>query len=231
MSEDGLSILYHDPHLLAVSKPAGMPTQPSSPAARESSLQGLVRRHLSPADPTAAYLGTVHRLDTPVSGVILWALTPRAARRLAAMFQSRQVEKHYWAVVQGTPVPDSGVWDDWLCEEDTGLSRVQVCEPDTPRARHAITRYETLDTGESPLGTSRLHLWPRTGRTHQLRVQSASRGCPILGDDRYGSGVRLGDWIALHARSLRFEHPSSHRQMEIVAPLPAHWPEAGFRFE
>ena len=216
-------ILHEDPHLLVVNKPAGLLTQ--GRVGGEPSLETRVRAYLAPDDPASVYLGTVHRLDRPVSGVVLWAKTAKAARRLADQFSKREARKEYRAIVAGRPTADRGGWEDWLCEEDTGLGRVQVCLAGTPRARRAFTRFE-LDPGPDrtlPEGTSGLRLFPETGRTHQLRVQAASRGMPILGDSLYGSDRAFPEGIALHARSLEIAHPISDLRMTFRAPLPEAW--------
>ena len=222
-SDESLSILWDDPHLIAVVKPAGLLTQ--GVAGGEPTLEDAVRRHLGPDDPASVYLGTVHRLDRPVSGVVVWARTPRAARRLADQFARRLVMKEYWAVVEG----DAGVedrWEDWLGPVDgSGVARVVV--EGTPRARRAVTRVGPLGGGRVPEGTTLLALGPETGRTHQLRSQASARGRPIVGDLRYGSSRPFPGGIALHARALRFIHPSSRREVMLCAPVPRSWAEAG----
>lgn len=221
-------ILYEDVHCLAVNKPSGMLTQGRP---REGmSLEGVLRRYLNPINPDAVYLAAIHRLDRPVSGVMIWGKTLKAGRRLHQQFSDREVEKQYWAIVDGRPTPDEGLWDDWLCEETTGIgSLVQVCSPETPKARQALTRYQIDPEGTVPDGFSRLRLWPRTGRTHQLRVQAATRGWPILGDTAYGSTKPFPTGIALHARSLMVRHPILRTELRFQAPLPSHWQEAGIQ--
>ncbi len=174
-----LLILYEDSHCLAVVKPAGLLTQ--GMPGRESTLEEAVRRHLHPDDPAAAYVGTVHRLDRPASGVVVWAKTPKAARRLAAQFADRQAVKEYWAVVEDAPgasasgLDAAGTWDDWLTPPDaSGVARAVA--PRAPGARRAVTRYRRDRAGRLPPGTAWLRLWPETGRTHQLRAQAAARG-------------------------------------------------------
>src|SRR4051812_22543712 len=107
MSES-LVVLYEDAHLLAVAKPAGVLTQGTTRG--EPTLEAAVRRHVCPSDPASAYVGTVHRLDRPVSGVMLWAKTPKAARRLSEQFAGREARKHYWAIVEGHPTTARGTW-------------------------------------------------------------------------------------------------------------------------
>ncbi|CAN5850445.1 RluA family pseudouridine synthase [soil metagenome] len=222
-------ILHEDAHLLVVDKPAGLLTQGYSQG--EPTLERALRSHLLAEAPASGYLGTVHRLDRPVSGVMVWAKTPKAARRLCEQFARRVARKQYWAVVEALPKDRAGIWDDWLCEEDTGLGVVQICLEIAPRARHARTRY-ALGTGPGlllPPGCAWLKLWPETGRTHQLRVQASSRGLPILGDSPYQSRRPFGPGIALHARSLSLQHPISRQEMTFEAELPTAWAEQGIR--
>ncbi len=222
-----IEILYEDAHLLAVLKPSGLSTQ--APPIAGPTLEAVVRAYLRPDDPASAYVGLVHRLDRPVSGVILIARTKRDARRLSQQFERREARKEYWAVVEGQPTAPLATWEDWLCREDTGLGRVQTCVPGTPRSQHARTRLQADLDAEArlPDGCSWLRLWPETGRMHQLRVQASARGLPILGDRLYGSQRSLGEGIALHARSLTIRHPALDRLLSFRAPLPASWAEQG----
>jgi 23S rRNA pseudouridine1911/1915/1917 synthase len=233
-----LVILFEDPHCLVVAKPAGLLTQASGAGALpdEPTLERAVRRYLNAEAPDAPYLGTVHRLDRPVSGVIAWARTPKAARRLADQFARHAARKEYWAIVeesapQGHDPGREEVWDDWLAADPAGA--VHSAGPGAARARRARTRVRWAPVPDAPAGlrlpagTSWLRLWPETGRTHQLRAQAASRGCPILGDDRYGAVGTFPVGIALHARSLTLVHPISRIEQTWVAPLPPAWESAG----
>lgn len=223
-----MNILYEDAHCLAVSKPGGLLTQ--GVAGGEPTLERAVRRHLRPDDPGGVYVGTVHRLDRVVSGVVLWAKTPKAARRLAHQFAGRVASKEYWAIVSGALRATEGTWDDWLYEHETGLGVVQVCQAGTPRARRALTRFrQEMDAKGVPPGCVWLRLWPETGRTHQLRVQAGARGVPILGDRAYGSTESFPVGIALHARALTVQHPTLDRPIRFEAPLPEVWAERGIR--
>lgn len=218
-----LAILWEDPHLLVVNKPAGLLTQGLAGGA--PTLEEAVRRHLRPDDPDSIYVGTVHRLDRPVSGVIVWAKTLKAARRLSAQFAARQAKKEYWAVAEGRLVGTS-TWDDWLGPVDeAGVAR--VVPAGTPGARRAITRVRPLVGARVPAGLTALILEPDTGRTHQLRVQAKARGLPILGDTRYDATRPFSNGIALHARSLTFAHPLSRRELSVVAALPKAWSDDG----
>jgi 23S rRNA pseudouridine1911/1915/1917 synthase len=230
-----LAIVYEDHSCVAVIKPPGQFTQGSWAPPGEITLETALREYLDPGDPGSVYLGIVHRLDRPTSGVLLWAKTPKAARRLSSQFERRRVVKEYWAIVESgarTIDPDVGdlTWTDWLLRADAA-GFVRSVEPGTPGAREAVAqvRFEAAD-GIAP-GLTWLRLWPRTGRTHQLRVQASRRGLPILGDLAYGSTSPsvLSQGIALHARALSLLHPVTGSPMTLIAPLPATWAEAGIR--
>jgi 23S rRNA pseudouridine1911/1915/1917 synthase len=224
---DSLVVLFEDAHCLAVLKPAGVLAQAAN-AAGEPTLEQAVRSHLCSDDPASAYVGTVHRLDRPVSGVVVWAKTPRAARRLAAQFAGRQVRKEYWAIVEGRPPTEQGLWEDWLCVVDeTDRGRVQVCSRQAPRSRQALTRFAVAGARRLPPGCSWLRLWPETGRTHQIRVQAAARRLPIVGDRLYGAAGSFAVGIALHARSLTVLHPALRQPITFTAPLPEGWAAQG----
>jgi 23S rRNA pseudouridine1911/1915/1917 synthase len=220
-----LAILFEDAHCLAVAKPAGVLSQGDP-----GSVEAAARLYLRPDDPASAYVGLVHRLDRPVSGVLLLAKTPKAARRLADQFARRAARKEYWAIVAGGPTTDEGAWDDWLWQDDSGgRGLVQVVRAGTPRARRALTRFRREPAPGLGEGLSWLRLWPETGRTHQLRAQATARGWPIVGDRAYGSAVAFGAGIALHARSLVVEHPLRHEPLTIEAPLPDSWRAVGLK--
>ena len=240
-----LSILFEDEHCLALAKPAGQFTQGTWAPTGEVTLETAVRGYLDPADPRAVYVGIVHRLDRPTSGVILWAKTIKAARRLSAQFQGRRVRKEYWAIVElrGSvssrsdppmetlaPGAKAGeqVWKDWLARADDS-GRASAVDEGTKGAREALTTLSFAGAVALPSGCAWLRLWPHTGRTHQLRIQAARRGMPILGDSIYGSArpMRQPEGIALHARSLVLHHPASGREMTLLAPCPSWWRDEG----
>ncbi|HEY7426050.1 MAG TPA: RluA family pseudouridine synthase [Gemmataceae bacterium] len=228
---DPLHILFEDNHCLAVAKPAPLLTQGVPPGI--PTLEAMVKAYLKERyhKPGNVYLGIPHRLDRPVSGVVVFARNTKAARRLAEQFQNRQVRKVYWAVVDpsaaGELPPAEGVWEDWLLKvkEEARSERVAA---DTPGARRAVLRYRRLRQDE---GGALLEIEPETGRMHQIRVQTALRGWPVRGDVLYGSRLSFGPpvelprdrVIALHARSLTFLHPIRYKPLTVTAPLPDVW--------
>ena len=220
-----IQVLYEDNHCLAVNKPAGLLTQ--SDASGDTSLLDAAREDLRVrhAKPGRAFLGLVHRLDRPVSGVLLFAKTSKAAARLSTQFREGLIEKVYWAVVEGRSEYDSGEWRDAL-RKDVSRNVVEVVPRGTAGGKEASLAFRVLDRGPR---TTLLELRPRTGRSHQLRVQLAARGLPIVGDRKYGARSRLkaldgGMRIALHARELRFQHPTRGEAISVSAPVPADWP-------
>ncbi len=219
---DSLTVLWEDPHGLAVNKPTGWLTQ--GLAGGELTVETLVRRYLRPDDPSSVYLGTVHRLDRPVSGVLLWAKTPKSARRWAEQFARRETRKEYWAIIgaTGPDSPPTGHWVDWLAPPDqNGVAR--LVEPDRPKSVRASTRFEVGHGRTVREGFTWLRLRPETGRTHQLRAQTTSHLGPIVGDRTYGSTEPFPSGIALHARSLTIQHPVLQQPIFLEAPIPAAW--------
>jgi 23S rRNA pseudouridine1911/1915/1917 synthase len=214
-----LDLLYEDNHCLAIAKPAGALS--THFAGGEETLDRAAKRYLKARyhKPGNVFLGVVHRLDRPVSGVLLFARTSKAAARLAEQFREGTVDKVYWAVVEGDVTPAEGDLEDWL-KKDRAAGRVEVVGPDTPGARRARLHYRRL---ASQGGLTWLEVRPRTGRTHQLRVQLAHRGHPVYGDARYGSAHPFGRGIALHARTLTFLHPTRREPVTLTAEVPRPW--------
>ena len=224
-------VLHEDGALLVLNKPAPLLTQapPGIP-----SLEAVAKAYIKQkyAKPAGVYLGIPHRLDRPVSGVVAFARSTKAAQRVHAQFQQHQVRKVYWAVVEGDVIPDGGVWDDWVrkIQEE---SRVVKATPDEPGAKLATLEYRVLQ--RLPAGGTLIELAPLTGRMHQLRVQAAWRGHPVFGDVIYGAARPFGPpaefsrerVIALHARRLTLTHPFTKQQLVFEAPLPAYWDHVG----
>jgi 23S rRNA pseudouridine1911/1915/1917 synthase len=214
-----LDILYEDNHLIAAAKPAGTPSTHFDGSAE--TFDRAVKAYLKAkyAKPGEVFLGIVHRLDKPTSGVLLFARTSKGAARLSEQFRAGAVEKVYWAVVEGELTPPAGTFDNWL-RKDHATGHVAVVAPESPGAKRALTHYETRSAGG---GLSLVELRPQTGRTHQLRVQLAERGHPVAGDFKYGSETPFPGGIALHARSLTVLHPTRREPVTFTAPLPASW--------
>lgn len=234
MSEQA-TILLERSGVVALAKPSGLATQapPGYPSA-ESWLRGQL--------PAGAYVGVPHRLDRAVSGVLLMATTPRAARQLSRQFERRQVTKTYVAMLAAgaatTLQPGAAVeWRDRIAKRPD-LAEACVVAADDPAGKEAVTIARTL--GEVAPGRWLVELAPVTGRMHQLRVQAAARGMPVVGDTLYGGpalegGPALGDVgtadsrrlpIALHAFSIRFRDPDAAEEIVVTAALPPHWPAA-----
>ena len=184
-----LDILHEDAECLAVVKPAGQFTQGTWAPPGEMTLEEAIRRYLGPDDPGAVYLGIVHRLDRPTSGVLIWAKTPKAARRLSAQFE--QPTRRQGILGARRFRPRSGIRRRRdlvrLADPTRPDGARSPAPPETPGARPAVTRVRREAASKVPAGTAWLRLWPETGRTHQLRAQAAARGSPILGDSEYGS--------------------------------------------
>jgi 23S rRNA pseudouridine1911/1915/1917 synthase len=235
MQAAGLEILLDDDCLLAINKPSGLPTQ----APRQfDSVERRIRawfaaRQAEQAGGTTAsddrppYLGLPHRLDRPATGILLLAKTPRAARLVSRQFERRQIEKTYWALVGGTVDPPQGAWRDYV-RKLPSVPKVEIVSADAPGALEAVLHYQVL--GQTPFG-SWLEIKLQTGRTHQIRIQTASRGHPVLGDQLYGSTAPFGTSvtdqregaIALHARSLIFRHPTTQESCTVTAYVPSAW--------
>src|SRR5262245_25212463 len=241
-----LDVLCEDGPVLAVNKPAGLLTlgaKPGIPTLERQAKQYLKEKYDKPGN---VYLGIPHRLDRPVSGVVVFARNSKCAARLAEQFRERQVRKVYWALVERLPDPPEGELVDWLMKAPDE-ARVEIVSPDTPGAREARLKYRALPldsefripNSELPhlhfdgkeIMRTLLEIEPLTGRTHQIRVQLARHGWPIVGDAQYGAATRLVEQppdprdapIALHARSLTILHPIRYDSLTITAPLPVDW--------
>jgi len=232
--------------VIALDKPAGLATQ--APAGIESVEAWLRRRLAGTHPPRSIYVGVPHRLDRPVSGVLLMAVTPRAARKLSRQFERRQVEKTYLAMLAPThpdaargsgSEPDAADCAEWhdLVEKVPDEPRARVVQETGPRVREAVTHARLLARLTS--GRLLVELQPLTGRMHQLRLQAASRGIPVVGDELYGRseqpsfGPPVDDPrarpIALHAWRIRYADPDTGREVVAEAPLPGFWPDEARR--
>jgi 23S rRNA pseudouridine1911/1915/1917 synthase len=214
-----LDVIYEDNHVLAVNKPAMLPTM--GVAGEHDSLLTVAKDYLRAKynKPGNVYLGIVSRLDSPVTGLVLLAKTSKAAARLSEAFRLRRVTKTYLAAVEGAPAPSAAALEHYL-RLDERHRKVHATHESHPEAQQARLSYRTIaDAG----GLSLLEVQPETGRKHQIRVQLAKIGHPIIGDRKYGSTVPFTSGIVLHSFRLALEHPVRHEPLELTAPAPAAW--------
>lgn len=219
-----LDILFEDNHLLAVYKPGGMLVQGDS--TNDPTLLGYAKAYLKETyhKPGNVFLGLVHRVDRPVSGVVLFARTSKAASRVAKAFKDREVEKVYAAVVAGMPDREEGRMEDTIARH--GRRSHIVRAPREGRGLSAHLRYRVL---AHDAGRSLLEIRLETGRHHQIRLQLSRRGHPVIGDVKYGAPSPLPDrTIALHAWRLSLMHPVKDEMVVLSAPPPARPPWTGF---
>lgn len=225
MTPPGLEILYEDNHLLAINKPAGLPTM--GVAAGKRSAVVLAKQYIKSQydKPGNVYLGVVSRLDAGTSGVLVLARTSKAAARLSAQFRTRQVRKIYWAIVSGQVDPPQGQLVDWV-RKDEAARRMIVCDQQAPDAKEARLEYRLL--AKLSAG-AHVEIELLTGRKHQIRLQMAARGMTLWGERKYGSGRPFGGTLALHARRIEFEHPVRRTPVELEADPPPGWIRLGVR--
>ncbi|EOR94649.1 RNA pseudouridylate synthase, group 1 [Arcticibacter svalbardensis MN12-7] len=210
-------VLFEDNHLVAVNKRAGDIVQVDDTG--DESLDEKVAKYIALKyhKPNKAFLGVVHRLDRPVSGVILFARTSKALERVNALFKSRLMNKTYLAVVRNRPVPESGNLVHWLIKNPQ-KNVTKAYNEEVPGSLRSELNYKLI--GEMG-GYYLIEVDPLTGRPHQIRVQLSTLDCPIVGDNKYGyPRGSLRKTIALHARRLQFIHPVKNEPVDIIAPLP-----------
>ncbi|MCR8641677.1 RluA family pseudouridine synthase [Paenibacillus sp. N1-5-1-14] len=221
-THDGrIPILFEDNHILVVEKPVNMPTQEDS--SRDLDLLTALKDDIKVRynKPGNVYLGLVHRLDRPVGGAMVFARTSKAASRLSDAVRTRDLDKIYLAVVHGTPNALQGTLRHHLLK-DTQSNMVSVVSSKTPGAKEAILDYEVLGSED---GFSLIKVKLHTGRPHQIRVQLATIGCPLYGDQRYGaSKTKPGQQIALWSTFLSFEHPTTKEWLHFTSYPPAEHP-------
>jgi 23S rRNA pseudouridine1911/1915/1917 synthase len=213
-----MTILYEDNHLVIVNKKAGEIVQGDKTG--DTPLSDFVKDWLKEKynKPGNVYLGVVHRLDRPVSGVVLFAKTSKALPRLNKMFaEHNKVNKTYWAIVQNRPQEPQGTLTHWLTRQEKN-NTARAYDREVPGSKKAVLDYELIASGDR-YHLLEIHL--HTGRHHQIRCQLAKIGCPIKGDLKYGAPRSNPDGsISLHARTLTLEHPVNHESISVTAPVP-----------
>ena len=210
-------ILYEDNHLIAVNKRAGDIVQVDETG--DEPLDEKVKKYIAKkySKPNGAFLGVVHRLDRPVSGVILFAKTSKALDRMNQLFKTRQIRKTYYAITRNRPNPEYGDLVHWL--KKNHQKNITTAYPHEVEGGMRSELHYRLAGEEN--GYCVIQVNPITGRPHQIRVQLSTLNCPIVGDNKYGyprGGQRKS--ISLHARRLQFIHPVKNEPVEIKAPLP-----------
>lgn len=212
-----LDILFEDNHLLVVNKPAGLLVHGDETG--DKTLADLAKAYIREKykKPGNVFIGVVHRLDRPVSGVVLLAKTSKALSRLNELFRSKKTIKTYWAVTSFKPVKEQGNLVHWLIKDST-KNVTKAYQQENSKGLRSELNYQLIAQRQ---GTYLLQVKPITGRPHQIRVQLASIKCVISGDLKYGAATPLPDRsIALHARILQFEHPTLKTIITVSAPLP-----------
>jgi 23S rRNA pseudouridine1911/1915/1917 synthase len=219
-------ILYEDNHIIAVNKRSSELAQgdkTGDEALDEQVKKYIAKKYNKPGD---VFLGVVHRLDRPVSGVLLYARTTKALQRLNEMFKSRQVKKTYWAIVKERPPEDEATIIHFLKKNET-QNKSYVYDKEVKGSKQASLTYKVIGRSERYY---MLEIELHTGRHHQIRAQLASIGCPIKGDMKYGFPRSNDDGgISLISKKIMFTHPVKKEEIIIEAPLPVNDIWSSFR--
>ena len=204
-----MKIIYEDNHLLVVEKPVNVPMQLDD--SKDIDLLTMAKQYLKDKynKPGNVYLGLVHRIDRPVSGVCVFARTSKAASRLSKQVSNHEFKKEYEAIVIDNNLKDSGQFCDKLLK-DQKTNTVKV----DPKGKQAILDYEVIKRFDN-LALVRIKL--KTGRSHQIRVQFSSRNHPLWGDQRYNPNAKVGQQIALHSCMIKFKHPITNEELTFVS--------------
>lgn len=213
-----MEILYEDNHIIIVSKAAGEIVQGDKTG--DKPLADILKDYIKERDakPGNVFMGVVHRLDRPVSGVVVFAKTSKALARLNAMFAAGDVHKTYWAITRSLPSPTEATLRHWIRSVERNNKSYASATP-ADGAKEARLSYRLIAQGDR---YNLLQVNLMTGRKHQIRCQLAAIGCPVRGDLKYGDRRSNPDGsISLHARRIQFTHPVSGKEIDVTAPVPA----------
>ena len=212
-----MTVVYEDNHIIVVNKTASEIVQADKTG--DTPLSETVKQYLKEKyqKPGNVFLGVTHRLDRPVSGLVIFAKTSKALTRLNEMFRAGEVKKTYWAVVKNAPKESEGELVHFLVRNEK-QNKSYAYDKEVPNIKKAVLDYRLIGRSDNYY---LLEVDLKTGRHHQIRCQLAKMGCPIKGDLKYGSPRSNPDGsICLHARRVRFVHPVSKELIELKAPLP-----------
>ncbi len=213
-----MTVVYEDNHIIIVNKTASEIVQGDKTG--DTPLSEIVKEYLKEKyqKPGNVFIGVTHRLDRPVSGLVLFAKTSKALSRLNEMFKRGEVKKTYWAVVKNRPAQEEGTLSHWMVRNEK-QNKSYAYDKEKPGSKHAILDYRLIAASDNYF---LLEVDLKTGRHHQIRCQLAKMGCPIKGDLKYGFARSNPDGsICLHARRISFIHPVSKEQITVEAPLPS----------
>lgn len=212
-----MTILYEDNHIIAVNKTNNEIVQGDKTG--DEPLSETLKTYLKEKynKPGNVFVGVTHRLDRPVSGVVLFAKTSKSLARLNEMFKTKDVEKTYWAIVANKPIEPEGKLEHYLVRNEK-QNKSFAYPNERPNSKKAMLTYKLIGSSDRYY---LLEIKLETGRHHQIRCQLAAIGCPIKGDLKYGAPrSNAGGGISLHARQIKFIHPVSKKEIEITAPTP-----------
>ena len=213
-----MKVLYEDNHIIVINKAAGEIVQGDKTG--DASLCDTMKQYIKEkyAKPGNVFIGLPHRLDRPVSGIVVFAKTSKALERLNRMFSEGAVKKIYWALTKGKPTPVEADIDSWILRNEK-MNKSFSYPKEVKGAKRALLHYRLAAASQN---YNLIEVELKTGRHHQIRCQLSSIGCPIKGDLKYGAQRSNPDGsISLHARYIEFTHPVSKEQIAITAPLPS----------
>ncbi len=212
-----LEVLFEDNHLIVVNKLPGQLVQGDKTG--DAPLGDLVKEYIKVKyeKPGEVFLGVVHRIDRPVSGIVIFARTSKALARMNELFREKKIQKTYWAVVKNRPPADQGTLIHYLIK-DEARNKSKAYDKEIKNSQRSWLDYKVLGKSDNYF---LLEINPHTGRHHQIRVQLSTMGCPIKGDIKYGFDRTNEDGsIHLHARSIQFIHPVKGEEIRLTASVP-----------